>query len=89
MIRCWLVEPRSRPSFEIVRTEITKILERATENYGYLPVENGEYVSEVDMQNAFNIARELQTHNEHSAADSIATERSVDPSFVNGTIRID
>ncbi len=88
MIRCWLVEPRSRPSFEIIRTEMTKILERATENYGYLPVENGEYVSEVDMQNALNIARELQAHNEQSA-DSIAIERSVDPSFFNSTIHVD
>uniref|UniRef100_A0A914VYG6 Protein kinase domain-containing protein n=1 Tax=Plectus sambesii TaxID=2011161 RepID=A0A914VYG6_9BILA len=76
----WLADPRLRPPFEIIRNDIAKMLERATENYGYLPVENGEYISVVDLQNVDNIARELQNYRVDQASNSITTEDSVDPS---------
>lgn len=68
---CWQVDPDSRPSFQIIRNEIAKMLERSTEHYGYLPVESGEYMSEVDVQNATNIARELQ----HPREDPLSVNR--------------
>uniref|UniRef100_A0A914V2P4 Protein kinase domain-containing protein n=1 Tax=Plectus sambesii TaxID=2011161 RepID=A0A914V2P4_9BILA len=49
MFQSWLNEPRDRPSFEMIRSEIAKVLENATANYGYLQVE-ADYVEQINNQ---------------------------------------
>uniref|UniRef100_A0A915CG83 Protein kinase domain-containing protein n=1 Tax=Parascaris univalens TaxID=6257 RepID=A0A915CG83_PARUN len=45
MQKCWLENPLDRPTMEVVREQLSIVLDRSSENYGYLRIRNTEYAN--------------------------------------------
>lgn len=41
MQKCWLADPEERPGFARIRSELSRLLECVSENYGYYKVLDG------------------------------------------------
>uniref|UniRef100_F1L5Z4 Tyrosine-protein kinase n=1 Tax=Ascaris suum TaxID=6253 RepID=F1L5Z4_ASCSU len=45
MQKCWLENPLDRPTIEMIREQLSMVLDGSSENYGYLRVRNSEYAN--------------------------------------------
>ncbi len=76
MMNCWTFSPAARPSFEEVKSKLGEMLDSATEDYGYLRVEEdgGTYVMSIGP--AKSVPRPVLSNMKHIVRSSSYRESS-------------
>uniref|UniRef100_A0A914VLN4 Protein kinase domain-containing protein n=1 Tax=Plectus sambesii TaxID=2011161 RepID=A0A914VLN4_9BILA len=79
MLNCWKVDPSTRPSFEDIRTEVSKQLESVTDSYGYLPV------SDMQKKQKNRVCRSASDYDSVSETDSSVEDDHEQPTVLSLT----